>query len=69
MLTALRPNKFLIGRMPITGIALGWRQGVYYRLQGGKAAILADLLSDDQPGGAGDGDDDVDFVFFCWTNV
>jgi len=55
--------------MPIAGEAVGWRQGVDHRLQGGKTTILTHLLTDDQPSGEGDGDDDVDRVFFCWTKV
>lgn len=69
MLTAFGPDQFGIGGMPIAGGAVRRRQGVYHRLQGDKATILADLLAHDQPSGAGDGDDDVDFVFFSRTYV
>jgi hypothetical protein len=59
----------LVDGVPIAGVAQGGRQAIHHCLQGGEAAILADLLADDQASGAGDGDDYIDLVFFCWTKV
>jgi len=69
VLTAMWPDLFSIGGMPITGVTGNHRQGAYYRLQGRKAAILAHLLSHNQPSGAGDRDDHIDFAFFRWAKV
>jgi hypothetical protein len=66
---AFGPEDFAVGGMSITGIALGWWQGVRDGLQGLQATLQAHGLSDNQPGVAGDSYDEVDAVFFCCTKV
>ena len=68
MLPPFRPNQFRIGGLPIAGGAGRGRQGIYHRLQGGKAAILAHLLAHDEAGAPIDRHPDVDRVFFCWPS-
>ena len=65
MLAAFGPDQFAVGRMPITGIALGVGERINGGLQGIDAAVWAHLLPNNQPGLAVDGDDDADFVLFC----
>jgi len=69
LLAAFGPDQFAIGRMPSTAIALGVGERINEGLQGSDAAILADLLPDDQAGPTVDGGDAIDCVFFSLTEV